>query len=747
MDAAGGEGGPKKLPTALYLREFWNIDTSLLIAYLKTCEEPFRAGGVFLTETQQNIVDPDTRTCLLRSMRDPKLFAACGEILAALTANDPLNFFKHFENDVTQIVYSPGGKFEQHRDYLSLASNVVEEYTLVVNVNEPGCAEIVGGETLIKVNAATQLVSKASTTPGGALLFRKDLQHQSLQVTQGQKEVISINVWCMRKATASEQIVLVTFPGSGGQDVTTDDAASYALSVSCIERHEQQSMLSAFVRFENSKGGPRKPVLVFEAPREFSAESFRPVFQILTGGYSTVPELMEHSAALIYFGVRVEDILVSLADAGNAETEEDVLRALGKLDLLQSARQLSDPPAGLGLCPLTDLIEDAPQAMQEDDEGGAVGGNEISGQAEYDDNDYEFDEDDEVGPLYIPDPNCDGYSRVGAPLVKFQIQALTERREDGLRLPLEKTRLSSENVVVCTSSDKTAALSAYVREHELPFVRFRVIFAEGAIGEGYYGHFTPAGLLMQPVFVAIGDYDNIFALRRLTAEKNTNDATQNPAFQDFSLLNAIRQSSQEAVNDDDAAMTSGGAAKKTDIASNLLLLPQVLRTPEEKVSFWFEDDDEIHSDNSINLNSGPYICLSLVVSLTSDDGQIALSSTVASVLDHVVAQVGGSQIEQSTSLDTVVLPGGASVSSSLNKVSTMFHFDEAGKSCFSLEEAQLATQRLIDINFVDALQARIRETSFHFTQLKHEDCSTYNCNEAFYSNLKFVEMTGLVKLD
>jgi hypothetical protein len=154
--------------------------------YLKACDVSFRPGGVFLMEAQQNILDADTRSCLLRTIRDPEIFTICDVILKGLTDGDRLHKFSMFKNDVTQIVYETGGKFLQHRDYLSVTSNVLEEYTLVVNVNEPGGEQVEGGETRVKINAATELVSKASTTPGGALLSQGPAAPESCG-NQGEK--------------------------------------------------------------------------------------------------------------------------------------------------------------------------------------------------------------------------------------------------------------------------------------------------------------------------------------------------------------------------------------------------------------------------------------------------------------------------------------------------------------------------------------------------------------------------------
>ena len=46
--------------------------------------------------------------------------------------------------------------------------------------------------------------------PGGALLFRKDLRHEGRVLTAGQKHIVTLNLWAVRRS--SPQVLLVTFP-------------------------------------------------------------------------------------------------------------------------------------------------------------------------------------------------------------------------------------------------------------------------------------------------------------------------------------------------------------------------------------------------------------------------------------------------------------------------------------------------------------------------------------------------------
>jgi len=122
-----------------------------------------------------------------------------------------------------------GGFFKRHQDYLSLTSNAVEEYTLIMCVTPPeveAATPAVGGETLVHVNPYFTLASKATTTRGGVLLFRKDLAHEGAPLVAGEKHIVTLNVWAYRKT--SRQVLLVTFPPAGIDGAVTDGAATSA---------------------------------------------------------------------------------------------------------------------------------------------------------------------------------------------------------------------------------------------------------------------------------------------------------------------------------------------------------------------------------------------------------------------------------------------------------------------------------------------------------------------------------------
>ncbi len=78
---------------------------------------------------------------------------------------------------------------------MSLVSNVIEEYTLILCVTPPERVlktKPNGGLTVIQPTPALTYRSTATTTPDAALLFRKDLTHSSTPLLAGDKQILTL---------------------------------------------------------------------------------------------------------------------------------------------------------------------------------------------------------------------------------------------------------------------------------------------------------------------------------------------------------------------------------------------------------------------------------------------------------------------------------------------------------------------------------------------------------------------------
>ena len=87
----------------------------------------------------------------------------------------------------------------------------MEEYTLLLCITpeELLSQRVIGGETVIYTFGGAARYD--TTTPGRGVIFRKDLEHEGMELKQGEKHVITCNLWAVRKEE-STQVLLVTFP-------------------------------------------------------------------------------------------------------------------------------------------------------------------------------------------------------------------------------------------------------------------------------------------------------------------------------------------------------------------------------------------------------------------------------------------------------------------------------------------------------------------------------------------------------
>lgn len=103
---------------------------------------------------------------------------------------------------------------------------------MLICVTPPEAAEMTkGGETRVETSPGCEILSRASVTSGGGLLFRKDSIHEGMPVLEGVKEIVSLNLWATRRDGG--EILVVTFPKEA--NATSDDGGKSMspLQVSC----------------------------------------------------------------------------------------------------------------------------------------------------------------------------------------------------------------------------------------------------------------------------------------------------------------------------------------------------------------------------------------------------------------------------------------------------------------------------------------------------------------------------------
>ena len=144
------------------------------------------------------------------------------------------------------------GFFKRHKDFLSTTSNLIEEYTLLLCVTPADQAKgVIGGNTTIHTFGGAKTFD--TTTTGCGILFRKDLEHEGMELMCGEKHIITANIWATR-TEKSKQVLLVTFPPKENRGIDSklsieevaNTSMSYVLPVDNLS-----GMLLAHVQWAN----------------------------------------------------------------------------------------------------------------------------------------------------------------------------------------------------------------------------------------------------------------------------------------------------------------------------------------------------------------------------------------------------------------------------------------------------------------------------------------------------------------
>ena len=168
-------GSQRHVQRAIFAQERQLSDPALqkLRDLLSECEVEFQTSQLFDPSTEEKVEDLELRCSEFRQVDTPEMFDLLQHELLPML-HDATHTFTLVRNDITQIKYKKNGFFKRHRDYLSLTSNSLEEYTALICVTptEGKCAPTEGGETVVYTHGE-ELKSTATTTPGGVLFFRK----------------------------------------------------------------------------------------------------------------------------------------------------------------------------------------------------------------------------------------------------------------------------------------------------------------------------------------------------------------------------------------------------------------------------------------------------------------------------------------------------------------------------------------------------------------------------------------------
>jgi len=307
--------------------------------YLAAKDTSLETSELYSSEYAAKIVAPELRKSRFRAFQDQEIFGLVDHVIQWLNESDDNYSYQLRKDNITETRYEAGGHFLKHNDFLSVTSNLIEEFTLLLCVTPSGLPTAVGGQTLIFPYASEKGTPFDTTKAGNGLLFRKDLDHAGNLLKAGEKHILTANLWATRKQ-ASDQVLFVTFPETAAAAAATNPTrsaqaqlehaanqnTSYVLPVDCLKG----TMLDAHVRFVNrgyESQDMEAPTVVTYECTEFSYQEFGTVAKILNRSCIDEHCIRDHAACIDFFGPFAnENLLVNLALASKPDNEEEACK-------------------------------------------------------------------------------------------------------------------------------------------------------------------------------------------------------------------------------------------------------------------------------------------------------------------------------------------------------------------------------------------------------------------------------------
>lgn len=188
------------------IREFVENDTSNLNTSL-----------LYSTKIKDKIIDTNIRKSKFKLLKNPKIFEFFDDLLEIVNQKDSYFNYRLVRNDITYIEYEKGDFFDKHEDFLSIKSNLIEEYTMIYCLD----ANCNGGETIFHVNEFFRYPPSSTITPENIILFRKDLCHEGSIIKEGYKKILTANIWCLPKNC--DKIVVFSFKNTNKKRIIKYD--------------------------------------------------------------------------------------------------------------------------------------------------------------------------------------------------------------------------------------------------------------------------------------------------------------------------------------------------------------------------------------------------------------------------------------------------------------------------------------------------------------------------------------------
>lgn len=292
-------------------------------------QAPSLPSLLYDTHDKSKIYNLERRSSAFRLFTDQELFKDCDALVALLSHQDPTFTYSLRHNDITHIHYEKDDFFEAHTDYLSVTSNHVQEFTLIMCLDATcqgkGGDGRPSGETRFTLNPFCSITSSSSVTPLHLVLFRKDITHEGLKLEEGTKDIITLNLWGMPSAdNKDDKTLVISFPPDETRNF-------YALPWSLVD-HFPHCFFHGWRAFSKKIKDEEEPDLLDYLCTVASYEEMKIIVDILHGVHIEMDVYLDHVALIKFFGFLKTDLLLEIPHIIKEHTPKETSLTLTSKD-------------------------------------------------------------------------------------------------------------------------------------------------------------------------------------------------------------------------------------------------------------------------------------------------------------------------------------------------------------------------------------------------------------------------------
>ena len=545
---------------------------------------------------------------------------------------------------------------------------------------------VVGGDTSLHFFDGAKTFN--TTTTGSGILFRKDLEHEGLELTKGHKHIITANIWATR-IEQSKQVLLVTFPqnekvggNSSSMDTTEEDSTFDKQAVLA----ELQSLKVKELKVRLSEHKVDWSTMVEKGEMVQALADSMEVEFVKSKNEEYIKKAANECASYALPVDILSGMLLTHVEWANRAAEQE-----GK-----------DEPAIV-----TYVCQD-----YDYDTFGIV--EKILNRSYVDENSILAARDclDFFGPFKYENMLVDlslesamgKENESSSPDKKKARKEKTSKDED-------EDEAFDMDIITCETEARARVVANVAAALDEPYVPFKILFVEGVMEANCEGDCSIVEVPMMAVACLLGDHDNVLFLRNVCTRHSVSAKTFQEIHSESNVFVETPSDVMEAIL---SGVSSGG-----------------------EVDLFDRKHGQTYEVTSALKKNGYGLGLKVGLRSPRDIKSEVVDACLNSAYD---------MLPHGSSTKTVYLPGLDTEAKQVEDDGTsLFHRNSKGEVVFTEKEAERASDFIASTGIEDCVKASLQKKRFVLPQQTSRVQANF-CNENVYGNLNVLWVSGVIRM-